>query len=108
MAYSVFDTSGIEERRKPVARALGARVVRLNQFDNQPEQAGKEHDERDTGQEEVYIALHGSGTLRIDGEDVPFEPGRYVLVSPDARRQVVAGADGLSYAVVGAVVHEAT
>jgi hypothetical protein len=30
-----------------------------------------------------------------------FARGRYVLVSPDARRQVVAGPDGLTY-VVGA------
>jgi quercetin dioxygenase-like cupin family protein len=85
-----------------VARALGARAIRLNHFDNQPGQAGKEHDELESGQEEIYIPLRGAGILRVDGEDVTLTPGRYVLVSPEATRQVVAGSDGLGYAVVGA------
>ena len=77
--------------------------MKLNQFDSQPGQAGSEHDERDSGQEEVYFALRGTGVLRVEGEEIPLEPGRYVLVEPEATRQVVAGPDGLSYAVVGAV-----
>jgi quercetin dioxygenase-like cupin family protein len=102
-AYRILDTSSFDERRKPIARELGAQAVKLNQFDSQPGQAGFEHDERKSGQEEIYIALRGSGVLRVDGEDVPFEPGRYVLVEPETTRQVVAGSEGLSYAVVGAV-----
>ena len=104
MSYRIFDTSAVEGRRKLVARELDAQAVRLNQFDSQPHQAGREHDERGSGQEEVYFALRGSGVLHVDGEEVPLEPGRYVLVEPGATRQVVAGPDGLSYAVVGAVV----
>jgi quercetin dioxygenase-like cupin family protein len=104
VTYSFIDVEDFVERRKPVARALGARAIRLNQFDNQPGQAGKEHDERDSGQEEIYIPLRGAGILRVNGEDVPLAPGRYVLVSAGATRQVVAGADGLTYAVVGARV----
>ena len=61
------------------------------------------HDERESGQEEVYIPLRGSGVLRVEGDEVPLEPGCYVLVEPEAMRQVVAGPEGLSYAVVGAV-----
>ena len=102
MSFRVFDTSAVEGRRKLVARELQARVVKLNQFDSEPNQPGKEHDERESGQEEVYFALRGSGVLRIDDDEVPLEPGRYVLVEPHATRQVVAGAEGLSYAVVGA------
>ncbi|HET7857172.1 MAG TPA: cupin domain-containing protein [Gaiellaceae bacterium] len=102
MAYSVLDASAFEERRKPVARELGAAAIRMNQFDNQPGQAGKEHDERESGQEEIYVPLRGRGVLRVDGDEVPLEPGRYVLVSADATRQVVAGQEGLGYLVVGA------
>jgi quercetin dioxygenase-like cupin family protein len=102
MAYSLLDASEFDERRKPIAAALGAQAIRMNQFDNQPEQAGKEHDERGSGQEEIYVPLRGRGVLRVDGEDVPLEPGRYVLVSPEATRQVVAGPEGLGYLVVGA------
>jgi mannose-6-phosphate isomerase-like protein (cupin superfamily) len=104
VSYRIFDAPAVEGRRKLVARELGASAVRLNQFDSQPGQAGFEHDERESGQEEVYFALRGSGLLRVDGEEVPLEPGRYVLVPPAATRQVVAGPDGLSYAVVGAEV----
>ena len=104
MTHTVFETSGVEGRRKLVARELGARAIRLNQFDSQPNQAGFEHDERESGQEEIYLALRGDGVLRVDGAEVPLEPGRYVLVPPESTRQVVAGPDGLSYAVVGARV----
>jgi quercetin dioxygenase-like cupin family protein len=104
VTYTVFETSSIEGRRKLVARELGARAIRLNQFDSQPNQVGFEHDERESGQEEIYLALRGGGVLRVDGAEVPLEPGRYVLVPPESTRQVVAGADGLSYAVVGARV----
>jgi quercetin dioxygenase-like cupin family protein len=103
VTYRIVDAASFEGRRKLVARELGARAVKLNQFDSQPGQAGFEHDERESGQEEVYIPLRGSGVLRVEGEEVPLEPGRYVLVEPGATRQVVAGPEGLSYAVVGAV-----
>jgi quercetin dioxygenase-like cupin family protein len=89
-----------------VARELGTRAVRLNQFDSQPGQAGKEHDERESGQEEVYLSLRGEGVLRVAGEEVELRPGRYVLVPPEATRQVVAGPEGLSYLVVGARVED--
>jgi quercetin dioxygenase-like cupin family protein len=102
MGYSVVDASEFEERRKPIARQLGAKAIRMNQFDNEPDQAGKEHDERESGQEEIYVPLRGRGILRVDGEKVPLVPGHYVLVSPDATRQVVAGPEGLGYLVVGA------
>ena len=45
-SYVVFDTAAVEGRRKPVAREVGARAIRLNQFDSEPGQSGFEHDER--------------------------------------------------------------
>lgn len=104
MSYRVVDTGSFEARRKQIARALEARAIKLNQFDSQPGQAGFEHDERESGQEEIYIPIRGAGVLHVDGAEIPLEPGRYVLVEPAATRQVVAGPEGLSYAVVGAVV----
>ena len=104
MAYRVFDVSAIEGRRKLVASSLEAASIRMNQFDNEPNQAGKEHDERESGQEEIYAALEGAGVIVVDGEEVTLEPGRYVLVEPSSTRQVVAGPNGLSYLVVGAEV----
>jgi quercetin dioxygenase-like cupin family protein len=104
MSYRIFDASEIQERRKPVAAELGARAIKVNQFDSQPGQAGKEHDEVESGQEEIYVPVRGTGVLRIGDEEIDLEPGRFVLVEPEATRQVIAGDDGLSYVVVGAVV----
>ncbi len=102
MPYAIFDTAGIEDRRKLVARGLGASAIRINQFDNEPFQESKEHDELESGQEEIYTAVRGSGVIRVAGEEVSLVPGRYVLVPPEEVRQVVAGPEGLSYIIVGA------
>ena len=102
-AWRVVEAGDFEGRRKTIARGLGARGVKLNQFDSQPDQEGFAHHERESGQEEVYLALQGAGVVRVEGDEVELWPGRYVLVEPEATRQVVAGPDGLSYAVVGAV-----
>jgi quercetin dioxygenase-like cupin family protein len=107
MDYSVMDTKDYDERRKPVAQALGAGAIKANQFDSLPNHEGHAHNELGTGQEELFVALRGAGHMVIDGETVALEPGRYVLVGPAAQRQVIAGPDGLSYLVVGAVVEGA-
>jgi glyoxylate utilization-related uncharacterized protein len=104
VSHRIVDAADLEGRRKLIARELGARAVKLNKFDAEPNQAGFEHDEVESGQEEIYFRLHGGGVLLVDGEEVPLEAGRYVLVPPESTRQVVAGPDGLSYAVVGAVI----
>lgn len=104
MAYRVVDAGAFEGRRKLIGREVEPRVLRFNQFDSQPGQEGHEHDELASGQEEVYVVLWGDGVLRVDGKEVRLEPGRYVLVTPVSRRQVVAGPEGLSYVVFGAVV----
>jgi quercetin dioxygenase-like cupin family protein len=104
MSYRIVDTADLEGRRKLIARELGAHAVKLNQFDSEPNREGFEHDEAESGQEVVYFALRGSGVLRVADDEVPLVPGRYVLVEPEATRQVVAGPEGLSYAVAGAVV----
>jgi len=107
MDYSVMDTKDYDERRKPVAQALGAGAIKANQFDSLPNHEGHAHNELGTGQEELFVALRGAGHMVIDGETGALEPGRYVLVGPAAQRQVIAGPDGLSYLVVGAVVEGA-
>lgn len=102
--WRAVDVRTLEGRRKPIARELGARAIKLNRFDNEPGQAGSEHDERETGQEEIYVPVAGSGSIVVDGEAVALEPGICVLVEPETTRQVVAGPEGLAYIVVGAVV----
>jgi quercetin dioxygenase-like cupin family protein len=100
--HTVLDVATLEGRRKPVARAIGAQAVRLNRFDSGPGQEGFAHDERESGQEEIYIPIQGAGVLRIGAEEVALAPGRFVLVSADETRQVIAGPEGLTYIAVGA------
>ena len=47
-------------------------------------------------------ARRGSGTLRVDGEEVELRPGVFVYCSPEARRQMCAGAEGLVWIGIGA------
>jgi hypothetical protein len=102
--FRVLDAATLEGRRKPIARAIGAAAIRVNRYDSQPGQAGFAHDERETGQEEIYIPIDGDGVLRIGIEEVALTPGVFVLVTPEETRQVVAGSGGLCYVVVGAVL----
>ena len=104
MSYTVIDVKDFEGRRTPVAKALEALAIRANQFDSPPGHPGYEHDELKSGQEELFVPLHGAGSMLIDGETIALEPGRYVLVQPSARRRVDAGPEGLSYLVIGARV----
>jgi uncharacterized cupin superfamily protein len=101
--FRVLDSATLEGRRKPIARAVGAAAIKINRYDSGPGQAGFAHDERESGQEEIYIPITGDGVLRIGGEDISLTPGLFVLVTADELRQVAAGDSGLSYIVVGAV-----
>ena len=56
----------------------------------------------ETGHEELYCGISGSATFIIDGESVAFAEGDYLLVSPDSTRQVIGGADGVRFIVIGA------
>jgi mannose-6-phosphate isomerase-like protein (cupin superfamily) len=58
------------------------------------------------GQEEVYVALRGSGTLEADGEQYPIDADHIVRVDPDVKRKIVAGPDGLRLLALGAIPGE--
>ncbi len=58
------------------------------------------------GQEEVYIALRGSGTLEAGSETYPIDPDHIVRVDPDVKRKITAGPDGLRLLALGATPGE--
>jgi quercetin dioxygenase-like cupin family protein len=106
MAYKALDASEVKltwGTFRMIRHELGGSAFGLNQIDFPPGKQGPEHDELQSGQEEVYYCISGSGTLTIDGDDVELRPGRYVLVSPDAKRRPTAGPDGMSFMCVGGV-----
>jgi uncharacterized cupin superfamily protein len=59
------------------------------------------------GQEEVYVALRGSGTLQADGEEYPLDPDHIARVAPGVKRKVTPGSEGLRLLVAGAIPGQA-
>jgi mannose-6-phosphate isomerase-like protein (cupin superfamily) len=59
------------------------------------------HDHADSGQEEVFLALKGSGWIEIEDERVELEPGVFVRVGPAPKRKVFAGPEGIQMLALG-------
>jgi mannose-6-phosphate isomerase-like protein (cupin superfamily) len=62
-----------------------------------------EHTHTADGQEEVYLALRGSGELEIENERVRLDPDTMVRVGAGTRRKVRPGAEGMRLLVIGGV-----
>lgn len=60
------------------------------------------HDHAESGQEEVFLALKGSGWIEIEDERVDLEPGLFVRVGPAPKRKVFAGPEGIQMLALGA------
>jgi hypothetical protein len=107
MGYSVVNVDQIE-RSGPggavrfVRRELGLEAFGINWFELPPGTLGLEHDEAESGQEEVNIVVAGSGHWRVEGEEVPAMVGTFFRFDPDTTRQPVAGPDGMTFIGVGA------
>jgi mannose-6-phosphate isomerase-like protein (cupin superfamily) len=60
-----------------------------------------EHDHSEDGQEEVYVALRGSGEIEIDGERHPLDPETMVRVSAGTKRKIYTGEEPLRLLALG-------
>ena len=60
-----------------------------------------EHDHADDGQEEVYLALRGSGEIEIEGERQGLDRDVLVRVGPGVARKVWSGPEGIRLLVLG-------
>ena len=87
------------------ARAeLGVEAFGLQVIDMPPNiDQYPEHDHAGDGQEEVYMAISGSGEIEIDGERHRIDPETMVRVGPGVKRKVFTGEDPLRMVVVGGV-----
>jgi mannose-6-phosphate isomerase-like protein (cupin superfamily) len=54
------------------------------------------------GQEEVYVALRGSGTLEADGEQYPIDQDHIARVGSEVKRKIVPGPEGIRLLALGA------
>jgi len=90
---------------KLVRAGLGISSFGVQIIDFPPNHTTRSHDEADSGQEELYVALHGSGEIVIgDGEArLRLDPDHVTRVGPGVQRTVVAGPEGVRMLVVGGV-----
>ena len=106
MSYSVVNVEELEGAGpnggvKFVRRVLGVEAFGVNWFELPPNAEGHEHDESDSGQEEVNVVVAGSGKWRIDGEDVDVRVGTFLRFDPETTRMPVAGPDGMTFLGIG-------
>jgi len=98
-----FGGGFIKARAELGVTAFGFQVIQLPPgFEGYPE-----HDHSDSGQEEVFAALGGSGWVEIEGERVDLDGDTLVRVGPAARRKIYAGPDGLRMLAIGGCPGEA-
>jgi quercetin dioxygenase-like cupin family protein len=107
MAYSIVHLDDIEPAGpggavRFVRRELGVEAFGINWFDLPPGAEGLEHDEADSGQEEVNVVIRGSGVYRVDGKEIAVREGSFLRFDPDTTRCPVAGPDGMTLLAVGA------
>jgi mannose-6-phosphate isomerase-like protein (cupin superfamily) len=60
-----------------------------------------EHDHSESGQEEVFLALRGTGQIEVGGERLPLDADHIVRIGPEERRKVVSGPDGIRILALG-------
>jgi mannose-6-phosphate isomerase-like protein (cupin superfamily) len=106
-SFEVVDLDALEGEGpggmvRKVRRALEARAFGVNYFTFPPNTTGREHNHAEAGHEEIYFVVRGSGTMRIDGEEVELRPGRFLRVDPAATRMPTSGDDGLEFVAIGA------
>src|SRR5437016_13161526 len=105
MAHMVIDANEVEAQHgvfRPLSEPLGVSAFKVNRLELPAGQSSPEHDHTGDGQEEVYAVIGGGGTLPVDGEEIGLRPGQFIFCSSDARRQMIAGDQGLTWIGTGA------
>jgi quercetin dioxygenase-like cupin family protein len=101
---AIFD--GIVHRARA---SLGATSLGMQVMDFPPgwqgypnhDHVSSSDDGNDLRQEEIYVALKGSATLALDGEEHRLEPGVFARVGPAQKRRIVPGPEGFRMVAVG-------
>lgn len=90
---------------KLVRAGLGLAAFGVNIMDVPPDFTTRDHTENTSGQEEMYTALGGGGTLLVGPEDAEEEvavtPETVTRVGPETRRRFRSGPLGCRLLIVG-------
>jgi len=85
-----------------VRRVLGVEAFGINWFELPPNARGREHDELESGQEEVNVIVAGYGMYLIEGEEVQVEVGTFLRFDPGTTRVPIAVPEAMTMIAVGA------
>jgi mannose-6-phosphate isomerase-like protein (cupin superfamily) len=88
-----------------VGAGLDITAFGVNVMELPPDYATEAHDEADTGQQELYVALCGAGAVVVDGEPLPLDAEYVVKVDAGTERMLRSGPDGLRVLCVGGAPH---
>jgi mannose-6-phosphate isomerase-like protein (cupin superfamily) len=96
---AAFGGGLVKARAELGVTSFGVQIIRLP-----PDYADyPEHDHAGDGQEEVYMALSGSGQIDVEGERIDLTSDMLVRVGPDCKRKIYPGPEGLSMIAIGGV-----
>jgi mannose-6-phosphate isomerase-like protein (cupin superfamily) len=101
LGYSIVHVDDLPPEG-PGGRHLGVGAFGVNWFELPPHVEGREHTEEESQQEEVNIIVRGGGVYRVDGEDIPVQPGTVLRFDPETTRVPVAGSEGMTMIAIGA------
>jgi mannose-6-phosphate isomerase-like protein (cupin superfamily) len=88
---------------KLVRAGLDISAFGANIMDLPPDYSTTSHDEAETGQQELYVALRGSGSVDIEDERLPLDADHVVRVDAGTARVVTSGPDGLRVLCIGGI-----
>ncbi len=98
-----FGGGFVKVRAELGVTAFGMQIIQLPpDYSDYPE-----HDHAESGQEEVFVVLSGSGWMDVEGERVELDPETLVRVGAETKRKVFSGPQGLRMLATGGCPGEA-
>ncbi len=88
---------------KLVRAGLEITAFGANIMDLPPDYSTTSHDEAESGQQELYLALAGSGSVRIADAQLALDPDHVVRVDAGVARALSSGPHGLRVLCIGGV-----
>jgi uncharacterized cupin superfamily protein len=88
---------------KLVRAGLDIAAFGANIMDLPPDYSTASHDEADSRQQELYVALRGSGSVDIEDARLPLTADHLVRVDAGTARVLTSGPEGLRVLCIGGI-----
>jgi uncharacterized cupin superfamily protein len=88
---------------KLVRAGLDITAFGANIMDLPPDYSTASHDEADSGQQELYVALRGGGSVDIEDARLPVDADHLVRVDAGTARVLTSGPEGLRVLCIGGI-----